>query len=307
VFGTGVVALTAMLRRYRLSDRAIVDFWQSVMGMPISLGSVAHQCQQMSVAIEPLDTAIRAVVQRAPTVHVDETRWREARQTAWVWTAVTPQATCFQIDLTRSRAVFDQLLPHAHQQIITSDRYGVYHHLANMRHQLCWAHLIRDLRGCRDRTDDATVWADQMLAQVQVVFAYWTWYKVQLIDRIHLQQLLFPVRTAIRTALSQVRLTDPHTNSLRADLLRHWDALWTFVRVEGVEPTNNAAERAIRPAVLWRKTSFGTDSIAGSRFAERLLSVVATCRQQGRSVFAVLRNACDAAWHKTPCMSLFCP
>jgi transposase len=87
-------------------------------------------------------------------------------------------------------------------------------------------------------------------------------------------------------------------------LLTWWDALWTFVTHPGVEPTNNAAERALRPAVIWRKQCFGTQSDAGSRFVEWILSVVTTCRQQGRNVWEVLTAAVRAAWAGQPAPSL---
>jgi transposase len=305
VFGPGVIALTALLRRYRMSDREIVDCWQTVFGMPISLGSVARLCQRMSVALEPLDTAIRAVVQQQPTVHLDETRWREGCKKAWLWTAVTPQATSFRIDHARSRAAFDALIAPQYRGVVISDRYSVYHHLPNQRRQLCWAHLIRDLRACLTRTVQARNWADAVLSQVQTMFTYWHWYQLTLIDQIHLQGLLAPVRAAIADHLRLPTLDDPEAETLRADLLAHWDALWTFSRVEGVAPTNNAAERAIRPAVMWRKICFGTHSAAGSRFVERLLSVVATCRQLGRSVFALLRSAIHASWENQIAPDLF--
>ena len=89
-------------------------------------------------------------------------------------------------------------------------------------------------------------------------------------------------------------------------LLRHWDALWTFSRIAGLEPTNNLAERALRPAVIWRKSCYGTQSELGSRFVERMLSVRATCAQQGRNLFALLTDAVRAAWAGQPAPSLFC-
>jgi transposase len=81
-------------------------------------------------------------------------------------------------------------------------------------------------------------------------------------------------------------------------------ALWTFVRVEGIEPTNNAAERALRHAVQWRKTSYGTESEVGSHYVENILTVVATCRQQGRNVLEYLTGCCRAALEGTAPASL---
>jgi transposase len=97
---------------------------------------------------------------------------------------------------------------------------------------------------------------------------------------------------------------DGKAAGLRRELRKWWVALWTFARVDGVEPTNNVAERALRPAVLWRKGSFAADSEAGSRFAERLLTVVATCRQQGRALLAFLVAAGEAALRRAPAPSL---
>jgi len=77
-------------------------------------------------------------------------------------------------------------------------------------------------------------------------------------------------------------------------ILKHAPSLWTFVRVEGVEPTNNTAERAIRPAVIWRKVSFGTQSVQGSRFFERIMTAAATCKQQDRNVLEYVTEACVA-------------
>src|SRR5262245_58821316 len=87
-------------------------------------------------------------------------------------------------------------------------------------------------------------------------------------------------------------------------LRKWWPALWTFARVAGVEPTNNVAERALRPAVRWRKGSFGSDSEAGTRFAEQLLTVAVTCRQQGRRLLDFLVAAGEAALQGTAAPSL---
>jgi len=81
-------------------------------------------------------------------------------------------------------------------------------------------------------------------------------------------------------------------------------ALWTFVRVPGVEPTNNAAERAIRPGVLWRKGSFGSHSPAGSRFVERMMTVAATLKQQQRNVVDYITLACEATLRGEPVPTL---
>jgi hypothetical protein len=96
----------------------------------------------------------------------------------------------------------------------------------------------------------------------------------------------------------------PKTEAVCREVLKVYDALWTFVRVEGIEPTNNTAERAIRPGVLWRKGSFGTQSAQGSRFVEAMMTVVATLKQQHRDVLAYMTEACQAAYMGVPAPSL---
>ena len=104
------------------------------------------------------------------------------------------------------------------------------------------------------------------------------------------------IRTSVRSLLgSGAGCRCARTAGVCRELLAVEPALYTFAAVEGVEPTNNAAERALRHAVCWRKTSYGTDSAGGSRFVERVLTVVATCRQQGRDVLAFLTDAIQAA------------
>jgi transposase len=174
------------------------------------------------------------------------------------------------------------------------------------RRQICWAHLRWDLKGCLERTPAGRAWA-AVLDQVEAIVAAWRWYRADQIDRIHLQVLTAPHRQQIRALLQSPPLDDPPAEALRRDLLGSWEALWTFIQVEGVEPTNNAAERVLRPAVLWRKGCFGTQSATGSRFVERLMSVVATCRQQGRDVLTFLRDAVIAGWAHEPPPPLFSP
>jgi transposase len=304
-FGPGVVALTALLQRYRLSERETADFWQSVFGMPISLGSVVRLCERASIALAPIDAAIHACVQRQEVANLDETPWREQNRRAWLWVAVTEQASCFRVNRSRSRAAFEELLLPGYRGVVGSDRYSAYESLPDPQRQLCWAHLIRNLRACLEVSEQSRAWAEAMLWQVEQLFALWEWHRVGLLDQIQLQVLLMPIRAQIEELVCRRRLDARQAEALRADLLKHWEALWTFVRVSGVEPTNNAAERALRPAVLWRKGCFGTQSESGSRFVERLLSVVATCRQQGRQVFEFLRSAVVAAWTNQPPPSVF--
>ncbi len=130
----------------------------------------------------------------------------------------------------------------------------------------------------------------------------WHRFRAGACDRPALQRRLVPLQARLGRLLRRGRHSpDGKAAGLCRELTKWWSALWTFARVAGVEPTNNGAERALRPAVLWRKGSFGCDSEAGSRFAERLLTMAASCRQQGRPLLALLVAAVEAAvWSSSP-------
>jgi transposase len=164
------------------------------------------------------------------------------------------------------------------------------------RLQWCWAHLRRDFQAMIDRHNEGTAIGEALLEQSNTLFGLWHQLKQGTLSRPAFQGAIKPLRQALRRTLRRgVGCGCRKTAGTCRELLAHEPWLWTFVDVEGVEPTNNAGERAARPGVLWRKTSGGTASAAGSRFVERVLSVVQTCRQQGRNVLAFL-SACIEAW-----------
>lgn len=209
-------------------------------------------------------------------------------------------ATTFRIQAQRSRAALQALLGSS-QAIIGSDRYNAYGYLSDQRRQLCWSHLDRTVQALADYGHPDSAWATELLVAIDQMWACWHQARDGALRFAGLGQALQPIQTAICDRLVVGQTMPWHTiRTLRNDLLDHWEALWTFTRVEGVEPTNNAAERVLRPAVIARKLSYGTHSAAGSRFIERIRSVVTTCRQQGRTVFAFLTEAVQAAWHGQP-------
>jgi transposase len=308
-FGARATALASLLHgRYRLSERETADFLSAVCGLPISLGSIPRCCERVSTALAPIDAAIHECVQSQAVANIDETSWREQGRRVWLWTMVTSSATCFRIAAGRGRAALLALLGEQFRGIVGSDRLKAYNLLPDERRQLCWAHLLRNLRALADYQHPDSWWAERMLTQVDALFLAWHAYRTGLFDRVRLQQALLPIRRAMRellTAGGAIRWY--RIQGLSAELLSHWDALWTFSTTEGVEPTNNAAERALRPAVLWRKGCFGTQSAEGSRFVERMLTVSATCVQQGRKLFDFLIQALRAAWSGQPAPVLVSP
>jgi transposase len=301
-FGPRLSALIGLLHGgYHLSMRTTAALLEDVCGVSISVGGVAASCTRISAVLAPIDAAIQMHVQQQPQLWVDETGWREGAQRGWLWVALSPEATCFRIHASRGQGALWQLLGEQFAGVVHSDRASVYHALPERQRQLCWAHILRNLQGLVDHQHEQSIWAQRMLDWTRPLFAAWDTYRSGFFDQIALQQALMPVRLALRDLLMEgARRPWEKLQATCTDLLRHWEALWTFSRVEGLEPTNNRAERALRPAVIWRKSCYGTQSAAGSRFVERMLSVQATCAQQGRNLFAFLTEAVRAAWALQP-------
>ncbi len=186
-----------------------------------------------------------------------------------------------------------------------SDRWSAYSRFPAERRALCWAHLKRDFQGLVDRGGEAEPIGCWGLAEAERLFALWHRFRAGELDRPELRRRLVPLQARLGRLLGRGQENaDRKAAALCRELDKWWAALWTFARVERVEPTNNVSERALRPAVLWRKGSFGSDSQAGSQFAERLLTVVASCRQQGRPLLDFLVAAGEAALRGSPPPSL---
>ena len=308
-FGPRATALMALLReRYRLSLADAADLLADVFYLPLSSASIVTSCERVSEALAPVDRAIQAVVQAAPHLNADETTWPTQTRKGWLWVAVCALATCFRIHRSRSGPALRHLLGDAYRGIVGSDRWAVYKQFPDGQRQICWAHLVRNLVGLMERYAEETRWPQHLLDLVDDMFIAWHLYKEGWLDQVGLQQALIPVRLAMHERVMEGTTSSyPKIAGLSRELMAHWEALFTFSRVEGVEPTNNAAERALRHAVLWRKGCFGSRSEAGCRFAERMLSVHATCAQQNRSLFAFVTEAVQAAWAGSPAPILVTP
>jgi transposase len=296
-FGPRLTALVALLTgRYRLSKREAAACLADLWGVEVAVGSVTALEQVTSAALAPVVEEARTAVQQAVVANLDETRWRQRRRRAWLWTVVTATLTIFHIDPSRGGAVARALLGPCWAGLVGSDRGTMYKWLPAERRQVCWAHLKRDFQKLVDWGPASRPIGQQLLAVEAQVFALWHRFRQGAIDRAMLVRELAPIQATMWQVL--VEGSDGPTGKAAGvcwELRQLWPALWTFAQIAGVEPTNNVAERALRPAVLWRKGSFGTHSTEGSRFAERMLTVTATCRQQRRSLFAFLVEAVTAA------------
>lgn len=305
-FGPSVVATIAVLMgAYRLSKRAVQVLLADLFGLSISLGAVVGNQKVASKALAVPVAEAQQHVAEAPAKHADETSWRDGTGRVWLWTAVTPFVTVFQIHATRSAAAAKALLGQA-KGVLISDRYSGYHWWPLWARQVCWSHLVRDFTAIAERGGESKRIGDALLKESKQLFLWWNRVRDGTLSRESFRKYVSPLRKRVEALLAEGSATKHSKKTSRtcAKIRRVGCALWYFVDQDGIEPTNNPAERAVRHGVLWRKSSLGTKSIAGSEFVGRVLTVQATLRQQRRNVLAFVRAACEAQLHGTTPPSL---
>lgn len=292
-FGPRLSALVGLLSGvYRLGKRPVQQLLADLFGLSISTGMICKLQKRAATLLTPVYQQLGRYV-RTQNAHLDETGWREDKKRAWLWAAVAPFATVFNVARSRGRAVVEHLLGGNFGKVVICDRWKAYGHLRRI--QWCWAHLRRDFQALIDRGGKGRAIGEALLDHSNHLFHWWHRVRDGTITRATFQKYVGWLRAAFRDDLEHgVGCGCAKTAGTCRALLAHEQRLWTFVRHEGIEPTNNIAERTIRHGVLWRKSSGGTDSVTGSRFVERILSVVATCRQQNRNVWNYL-TACHSA------------
>jgi transposase len=293
-FGPRLEATLAVLAgRHRLGLRPLAALARDLWGLDLSPAMVSKLRRHTAAALLVPWFQVALHV-RTQNVNIDETPWREGPRRGYLWAVVTPVATLFRIASGRTRRIAQELLGTRYAGVATCDRLQSYWWIARL--QWCWAHLRRDFQAMIDRDNEGRAIGRALLGQSNALFRLWHQVKQGALSRAQFRAAIPPVRQAVRRALRRGRACGcSKTAGTCKELLAHEGWLWTFVSVEGVEPTNNTAERAERQGVLWRKTSGGTDSPHGSRFVERVLTVVQTCRQQGKDVLQYL-SACIEAW-----------
>lgn len=296
-FGPRLQAMVAILSgEYHLSKRQIEAMLLDFFGVELGLGSVWALEQTTSEALTAPVEQARAALKAQPVANVDETSWPEGKQKGWMWVAVTEVVTVFLIRLSRGAKVAKELLGETFSGVVGSDRWSGYNWVATQQRQICWAHLLRDFEALILRGGVSEQIGRALVFEAQQMFHLWHRVRDGTLDRASFQTQMEVIQQQVGQLLRKGAICDhPKTVRTCCNLLKLEAALWTFVRVEGVEPTNNAAERAVRSGVLWRKRSFGTQSTNGSEFVERMMTVVASLRQQNRNVLSYLTAVCSAA------------
>jgi len=289
-------AVVTLAVRNRVSRRDSTELARELFGVELATGSVDAILQRAGEALAAPHTRLEREIKQAPVVNIDETGWKTAGGGRTLWGALTSTCAVFRIAAGRSGFEARTLLGERFAGIVCSDRWGGYDYLDPTRRQLCWAHLLRDFTAHSEGMAEQQKFGDAGLLIASDLFAAWNDYQADG-DRNRLQAQIAPLQPRLRKLLEHAARTSPRTKYHRQfakNLLKRWPALWTFAHADGVEPTNNHAERGLRSAVIYRKLSLGSQSERGERTIERLLSASLTCRLQQRSLFAYLTDALTA-------------
>jgi transposase len=295
-FGPRLMATAATLSGdYHLSRRKTVRLLFELFGVRMSLGALSAVEARVSKAIVPAVDQAWKQADEAPVKHTDGTTWVQAGKTLSLWTIATTMVTVFKILADHTK---ETLQPYygSIRGILVSDRAKELNFWTMERRQICWAHLLRRFVAFSERDGVAGAIGRELLDATSVLFGYWYDFKTGKLDRATLVRRMAPLRAQVEAILERAVAADiAGLSGSCADILEHRAALWTFVEENGVEPTNNHAERELRDFVLWRKRSYGTQSERGNRFAERIMTITHTARKLKTNVFEFL-TACCRAW-----------
>jgi transposase len=303
--GPRLAAFTGLLvGHFRQSKRRAAAFLSDLLDIPCSPAWTVKIQNLVSDALADPYKELRTQLAQQKQLYVDESPTKEDKQKAWLWVAVASMFTVFGIFSKRSRESLVSLVGNYQDIIVNCDRAKMY--LDGKQLQWCWAHLKRDFQKLIDSCDNQVKrLGHDLMRQERKLFAVWREYKAGEIQWTTFQKHVAPIEEEVRGLLLRGRYSgNKKLIGFCNELYDRRAHLWTFTRIEGIEPTNNAAERALRPAVIYRKLSFGTQSKGGSRFIERLLSVTETCRVQNRNAYEYLVEAMNAKFNRETAPSL---
>lgn len=293
-FGPRLIATVAMLSgKFRLTRRELPRVLADLFAIALSVGTVQKLCESASDAVAGPVEEIAKVVHAAPVVNADETSFPHKAKKHWLWVATCPTATIFRLHRRRGAEGLAVLLPENYDGLLIVDRWKPYE---KFRRSFCHAHLLRNWREVGERKHPEAkrigAWA---VAETERLLRYHRQFRAGELSDPALKARMRMLQARYGRMLDQAIMSgDQKTASLGKELNRQWGELWAYLGAHGAEPTNNVGERRIRPAVLWRKGSFGTQSDAGQRFVERSLTLAATARQLGVNLFEYLQAAVTA-------------
>lgn len=286
-FGPRLMGLvTSLGGEFRLSKRQVTALLGKI-GIRICSGSVCKIHERASEILCQPYNEIREYTLRKKHLNADETSWKTLNQKKWVWIGHGDDSVFFSIKPSRSSQAFREVFGEF-KGGLTTDRFGAYNSHQGVQ-QLCWSHADRDFEKIASRDSIDKFIGANLLECKKVVFDLWHQFKTGQIDRSILIQrietgpkeqlkLFFKVGAAHENCQSNTRATC-------IDFYNRFESLWIFVYKEGVEPTNNLAERGLRGIVIKRKLCYGSQSEHGERFVERVMTVAMTLQMQAVNSF----------------------
>jgi transposase len=303
--GPRLIAFTAILMAYfRQSKRRTAQFLTTLLNQPCCAALAVKHQNIATTALRPSYDALAERLASQGQLGIDESPTKQAKDKAWLWTFVASSFTFFAVRTTRAADILDDLLTDAYAGVVTCDRAKMYWRIGRI--QWCWAHLKRDFQALIDSPNgQAKRLGRDLMPWVDKLFRYHRRYRDGTISRPAMKRLMHPVRDGVEALLLRGLFSgNDRIVGMCRELYTHRNRLWVFIEHEHVEPTNNASERALRHAVIWRKLSFGTQSEQGSRFVETMLTTIETCRQQKRDLFSFVTQAVQAHFRQQPSPSL---
>lgn len=316
-FGEQLTALIAYLTVVCRLPRLVVQrFLEGVLQIPISLGSTQNAWEEASAAVAAPYAELEAALRQEPVLNIDETGHRTNGAKRWLWGFVAQTFIVYRIAASRGSDVLTTVLGSSFTGVLGSDRLPTYLKYVAGQRQFCWAHMTRNLLSALDlaTTPAAKRFYREALALDRRLFRLWHRFRGDpqargaRLTRAELVAKVLPIEQRL------FALGERHLNAANADVrnlarafFAHNQHFFTFIYEEGVAPTNNAAERALRTAVQWRKIMFGTLSDKGERAVERLLTIVRTCQLQHLNALMYLTAALAAHRRRQPVASLLKP
>ena len=286
-YGPRLGALIAVLAMaHNLPRRHIEGILGSVLGTRLSLGTIDNCLHEVGQAVEGPVEVLREGLAQQPRLNIDESGWKKDGERRWIWTLVSPTVTFFHITESRGKKVLEQILGDHFDGIIGSDRYGAYRAYDKAGWQICLAHLIREAKGLSESSDP-------------ILSQFGLWVR----DELRLMIKLWKEGKAISLQMNSCKARlkracylphdspDKHARRFANAILKDWEAVTLFTKVEGIPPTNNLAEQSLRQSVIARKISFGNHSETGLRSTERLRTIIATAKMRGIDTWSYLADA----------------
>jgi transposase len=281
--------MSLLTSKYRLSKRLARLWFKDVYQLPICVGSVSNIEHTVSQSLESAHEEVGKIVREEKIVHVDETGYKSCHKNGWSWIASTLNYTYFWLTKSRGKKIARTLIGNYQGRIIVSDRYAAYNYLPDENHQICWAHLKRDFQKISERDGDSGRIGRQLLNAYKKIFNFWkTDHELDSLSKQKRKRLKYLKNTMIKWLKIGSECEHKKTKRTCENILSCANSLWHFFNIADVPPTNKHAERQLRPLVIQKKLTFGAQSSRGSRFVERIFTVLTTCKQQGRDCLSFI-------------------